>query len=85
MPFRNNVTRLLDAHKIQYEVFEFSPEKHSAEEVAELLGVPPECVYKTLVVLREGKGGSRARPLGRRQAPSLRTGFYPGRWHPAGD
>lgn len=63
MPFRNNVTRLLDAHKIQYEVFEFSPEKHSAEEVAELLGVPPECVYKTLVVLREGKGGSRARPL----------------------
>ena len=56
MSFRNNVTRLLDSRKIQYEVFEFPPEKHSAEETAELLGVPPEYVYKTLVVLREAKG-----------------------------
>lgn len=56
MPFRNNVTRLLDSRKISYEVFEFPPEKHSAEETAELLGVPPERVYKTLVVLREAKG-----------------------------
>ncbi len=56
MPFRNNVTRLLDSRKVPYEVFEFSLEKHSAEETAELLGVPPERVYKTLVVLREAKG-----------------------------
>jgi Cys-tRNA(Pro)/Cys-tRNA(Cys) deacylase len=56
MPFRNNVTRLLDSRKITYEVFEFPPEKHSAEATAELLGVPPEHVYKTLVVLREAKG-----------------------------
>jgi Cys-tRNA(Pro)/Cys-tRNA(Cys) deacylase len=56
MPFRNNVTRLLDSRKIAYVVFEFPPEKHSAEETAELLGVPPEHVYKTLVVLREAKG-----------------------------
>lgn len=56
MPFRNNVTRLLDSRKISYEVFEFPPEKHSAEETAELLGVPLERVYKTLVVLREAKG-----------------------------
>lgn len=56
MPFRNNVTRLLDSRKIVYEVFEFPPEKHSAEETAELLGVPPVYVYKTLVVLREAKG-----------------------------
>jgi Cys-tRNA(Pro)/Cys-tRNA(Cys) deacylase len=56
MTFRNNVTRLLDARKITYEVFEFSPEKHSAEETAALLGVPDNHVYKTLVVLRETKG-----------------------------
>src|SRR3989338_1169585 len=55
MPFRNNVTRLLDAREIAYEVFEFPPEKHSAEETAALLGVPEERVYKTLVVLREEK------------------------------
>lgn len=56
MAFRNNVTRLLDARKIPYEVFEFSNEKHSAEATAGLLGVPDDHVYKTLVVLREAKG-----------------------------
>jgi Cys-tRNA(Pro)/Cys-tRNA(Cys) deacylase len=56
MPFRNNVTRLLDARHIPYQVFELSPEKHSAEETAALLGVPEDHVYKTLVVLREAKG-----------------------------
>ncbi len=56
MTFRNNVTRLLDARRIPYEVFELSPEKHSAEETAALLGVPEDHVYKTLVVLREAKG-----------------------------
>jgi Cys-tRNA(Pro)/Cys-tRNA(Cys) deacylase len=57
MPFRNNVTRLLDSRQIKYELFEFSPEKHSAEETAAVLGVPEDRVYKTLVVLREAKGG----------------------------
>ncbi len=56
MPFRNNVTRLLDARHIRYDVFELPPEKHSAEETAELLGVAPGLFYKTLVVLREAKG-----------------------------
>jgi len=56
MPLRNNVTRLLDARRVAYELFEFPPEKHSAEETAELLGAPPGLVYKTLVVLREAKG-----------------------------
>jgi len=56
MAFRNNVTRLLDAHKIPYQVFELSKEKLSAEETAARLGVPPEHVYKTLVILREDKG-----------------------------
>jgi Cys-tRNA(Pro)/Cys-tRNA(Cys) deacylase len=53
--FKNNVTRLLDTRRVAYEVFEFPPEKHSAEETAELLGVPVHLVYKTLVVLREAK------------------------------
>ena len=56
MPFRNNVTRLLDARKVHYALFELPPEKHSAEETAALLGVEPGIVYKTLVVLREAKG-----------------------------
>ncbi len=56
MAFRNNVTRLLDARGIAYQVFELPPEKHSAEETAVLLGVPEQHVYKTLVVLREAPG-----------------------------
>ncbi len=56
MAFRNNVTRLLDSRKIAYQLFELPPDKHSAEETAELLGVPAESVLKTLVVLREAKG-----------------------------
>jgi len=56
MPLRNNVTRLLASRKIKYELFEFSPEKHSAEETAALLGVPEDHVYKTLVVLRDVRG-----------------------------
>jgi Cys-tRNA(Pro)/Cys-tRNA(Cys) deacylase len=56
MPIRNNVTRLLYARKVAYEVFELPPEKHSAEDAAALLGVPEHHVYKTLVLLRETKG-----------------------------
>lgn len=51
-----NITRMLDAQKIPYTAFELSPEKHSALETASLLNVPPELVYKTIVVMREGKG-----------------------------
>lgn len=56
VPFRNNATRLLDARHIPYQVFEFPPEKYSAEETAVLLEVPTDHVYKTLVVLRDVKG-----------------------------
>jgi Cys-tRNA(Pro)/Cys-tRNA(Cys) deacylase len=56
MPLRNNVTRLLDTRQVDYELFEFPPEKHTAEETAELLDVAPSLVYKTLVILRETKG-----------------------------
>jgi Cys-tRNA(Pro)/Cys-tRNA(Cys) deacylase len=53
---RNNVTRLLDQRKIPYMAFVYPPEKLGAEEVAALLGVAPEVVYKSIVVTREGRG-----------------------------
>lgn len=52
----NNITRLLDAKKILYNAFELPAEKLGALETARLLNVPPETVYKTIVVVREGKG-----------------------------
>lgn len=51
-----NVTRMLDARKIPYTAFELPKEKLGASEAAQYLGVPPELVYKTIVVTREGKG-----------------------------
>ena len=51
---KNNTTRLLDSRKIKYEAYEFENDaKRSAEETARLLGVPPEIVFKTIVVVRE--------------------------------
>jgi Cys-tRNA(Pro)/Cys-tRNA(Cys) deacylase len=55
---RTNAMRLLDAHKIHYEVFTFAPDIHSATGVAEAVGLSPDAVYKTLVVQR-----SRGKPL----------------------
>jgi Cys-tRNA(Pro)/Cys-tRNA(Cys) deacylase len=52
----NNVTRLLDSRKIVYQAFEMPDEKLGAIEAAYLLNVPPQQVYKTIVVQREGKG-----------------------------
>lgn len=53
---KNNVTRLLDSRKIAYQAFELPVEKLGAEKTAELLGVPLGQVFKTIVVVREGKG-----------------------------
>jgi Cys-tRNA(Pro)/Cys-tRNA(Cys) deacylase len=53
---RSNVTRLLDSRKIAYTAFELPPEKLGAVEAAQLLGVAPSLVYKTIVVAREGGG-----------------------------
>jgi Cys-tRNA(Pro)/Cys-tRNA(Cys) deacylase len=53
---KNNVTRLLDSRHIPYRTFELPAEKLGAEETARLLGVPLEQVYKTIVIMREGKG-----------------------------
>jgi Cys-tRNA(Pro)/Cys-tRNA(Cys) deacylase len=52
----NNVTRLLDSRKIPYTAFELPPEKLGALEAAQIIGAPPEQVFKTIVVVREGKG-----------------------------
>jgi len=53
MPTVNNITRLLDSRKIPYSVFETPTEKLGALEVAELLNVAPDTVFKTIVVTRE--------------------------------
>ena len=53
---KNNVTRFLDLHAIPYQAFELPPEKLSAVEAANILGVDPELVYKTIVVTREARG-----------------------------
>ena len=57
---KTNAIRLLDAKRVPYEALTYDAEIHSAVSVAEALGVPPERVYKTLVVLREEHG---SRPL----------------------
>ncbi len=49
---RTNAMRLLDANKVGYEVLTFSPDIHSAVEVAETVGRDASQVYKTLVVRR---------------------------------
>ncbi|KPL76051.1 hypothetical protein ADN00_11895 [Ornatilinea apprima] len=48
----NNVTRLLDSRKIPYQAFELPAEKLGALETARQLNVPPEQVFKTIVILR---------------------------------
>jgi Cys-tRNA(Pro)/Cys-tRNA(Cys) deacylase len=53
---KNNVTRFLDSQGIPYQAFDLPPEKLSALEAANILGVDPELVYKTIVVIREAGG-----------------------------
>jgi Cys-tRNA(Pro)/Cys-tRNA(Cys) deacylase len=53
---RNNVIRLLEAREIPFSVHELPAEKLGAPEAAEILGVDPAQVFKTIVILREGKG-----------------------------
>ncbi len=56
MPIKTNVTRLLDSRQIGYTATEYdSAQFHSADEVARLIGVPVDQVYKTIVVLREDR------------------------------
>ncbi len=55
---KTNSMRLLESRGIPYGVHQFPCRVHSAEEAAEILGVPQGQVYKTLVVVRE-----RGQPL----------------------
>jgi Cys-tRNA(Pro)/Cys-tRNA(Cys) deacylase len=52
----NNVTRFLDSHGISYVAFETPGEKMGARETAAFLMVPPETVFKTIVVTRDKPG-----------------------------
>lgn len=49
----NNVTRFLDSRKVSYTAFETLPEKLSALEVAHLLNLQPDSVFKTIVITRD--------------------------------
>lgn len=57
---RNNVTRLLDGRGIDYVAHSYEAERHSATEVAEMIGLPPIQVFKTLVTLSDTP---RAKPV----------------------
>jgi Cys-tRNA(Pro)/Cys-tRNA(Cys) deacylase len=58
---KTNSMRLLEQRHVAYTPHYFSPDIHSAEEVAEVVGLPPGQVFKTLVVM----------PTGGRQQPLL--------------
>lgn len=51
---KTNAMRALDARKIAYDTFTYPSTIHSADEVAALLGVPADQVFKTLVMVAEG-------------------------------
>jgi len=53
MPQINNVIRMLEARKVPFKVYELPAEKISALETARLLKMPPEMVFKTIVITRE--------------------------------
>jgi len=55
MAVTNNVTRFLDAHKVTYAAHELPPEKLGAVEAAQIMGVSPDLVFKTIVITREKK------------------------------
>jgi Cys-tRNA(Pro)/Cys-tRNA(Cys) deacylase len=50
---KTNAMRLLDKHHIPYETFTYPDTLHSAREVAPVLGVPDDHVFKTLVVFAD--------------------------------
>lgn len=50
---KTNVMRLLDAKKIAYTAYEYSPEITDGEEVARQLGEDARAVFKTLVTVSD--------------------------------
>lgn len=55
MTITNNITRFLDARKVVYTAHELPAEKLGAVEAAQHMGVLPEQVFKTIVIVREKK------------------------------
>jgi len=55
MTITNNVTRFLDAHKVNYIAHELPAEKLGAVEAAQYMDVLPDLVFKTIVITREKK------------------------------
>lgn len=55
MTITNNVTRFLDARKVKYAAHEMPAEKLGAVEAANFMGVSPDQVFKTIVIVREKK------------------------------
>lgn len=55
---KSNAVRLLDERKVKYELCEYQvdPNDLSAESVAEKIGLPPDQVFKTLVVKGDRNG-----------------------------
>ena len=58
---KTNAMRILDGLKIKYEVLSYDDDgehelaRGAAEKTAEKLGIPAECVYKTIVMRSESK------------------------------
>ena len=77
MAAANNVTRMLDARKITYTAFEIPAVKLSAIEVSDYLHMPPEDVYKTIVLRREKRGKAilAVVPASREVDPKKLAGF----------
>jgi Cys-tRNA(Pro)/Cys-tRNA(Cys) deacylase len=53
---QTNITRLLDSRHIPYHLYEFPAQKYSALEVADIIQVDPNLVYKTIVITRSSSG-----------------------------
>ena len=53
MTEKTNAMRILEARKVPFETYTFDLDIHSADGVAEALGLPAHQVYKTLVVVRQ--------------------------------
>lgn len=53
MSVTNNVTRFLDSRKVKYAAHELPAEKLGAVEAAQILNLPMEQVFKTIVTKRE--------------------------------
>ena len=59
---KNNVTRLLESRGIPYTAYELPAEKLGAEEAARILNLPPDQVFKTIVVVRSAESG-KGKPI----------------------